>query len=251
MSHYSFKQGWTVSLGSLILIVLFVTLGNWQLHRADEKTTLMENRKQKTQEPPLHLTGNEPLTEAHRFRRVELDGLYDSDHQFLLDNQVYRQQAGYHALTPLGLDGSPSHILINRGWLPLGSNRDAVPDLTLHTRQVHITGIVDHFPAVGLKLKGGEIPTADWPAKVQRLEVEPLTARLGYPLLSYQVLLDESVPDGYLRDWKQPDLQPEKNKAYAFQWFLFAVLTAAVYLWRGFRPVRKTGINAPPNPSES
>ncbi|MGI9213318.1 MAG: hypothetical protein ACR2HF_12680, partial [Methylococcaceae bacterium] len=66
------------------------------------------------------------------------------------------------------------------------------------------------------------------------LEQKPLENRLGYSLQSYQILLDEPLADGYLRDWRTPDLAPEKNRGYALQWFLFALVTVIIYLWLGF-----------------
>lgn len=233
--NYSFKPSRLASLAVLILVLLFQALGAWQLRRADEKTALMQNRNLKTAEPALMIAPNEVLTEAHRFRRVVVTGHYDADHQILLDNQIHNQQAGYHVLTPLTLTDNSTHLLINRGWIPLGPNRNILPDVSPPQTSVRISGIVDRFPAVGFKLKGGEIPSEGWPTRVLRLEQGPLENRLGYPLMSYQILLDESLADGYLRDWRTPDLAPEKNRGYALQWFIFALVTVIIYLWHGFK----------------
>ncbi|MGI9213515.1 MAG: SURF1 family protein [Methylococcaceae bacterium] len=245
--NYSFKPSRLASLAVLILVVVFVVLGEWQLRRADEKTALMQSRHQKASEPALILGPNDLLTEAHRFRRVVLDGHYDADHQILLDNQIHNQQAGYHVLTPLTLVNSSTHLLINRGWIPLGSDRNILPDVLLQHTSVRISGIVDRFPTVGFKLKGGEIPSAGWPARVLRLEQKPLENRLGYSLQSYQILLDEPLTDGYLRDWRTPDLAPEKSQGYALQWFLFALMTVIIYLWLGFKsgPIHRSSDSSP------
>lgn len=235
MRNYSFKPGWFASLACLILSLSFAGLGCWQLQRADEKTVLMQMRIERMAAPPLPLSALTVLTGQDRFRRIEVTGLYDVDHPFLLDNQVYRQQAGYHVLLPLSIDNGSRHILINQGWIPAGPKRDTLPTLTKPVAAVTVTGILDHFPQPALKLSGGEIPTPGWPARLLRLEAPALTTRLGYPLSPYQVLLDETQADGYLRDWKPPDLAPEKNRGYALQWFLFALTTVIIYSWHGFK----------------
>lgn len=235
MGHYSFKPGRVTSLGGLILMVLFVNLGQWQLRRADEKTALMEVREQKSSEAPLQGSAIESLTEADRYRRIVLRGTYDTEHQFLLDNQIMDAQVGYQVLTPLKVEGRSAYVLVNRGWTPLGGSREIMPDVSIQQARVEFTGLIDRFPAVGLKLAGGEIPSPGWPARVQRLEVDALAKRLGYPLPSYQIILDESAPEGYRRDWTPPNLAPEKSRAYALQWFLFAALTFVLWLWHGFK----------------
>lgn len=239
MRHYSFKPGWAASFGCLVLTVLFVSLGQWQLRRADEKAAIMAAHASKTGEPAVVYTGQPPLTDAERFSHLALTGTWDTAHQFLLDNQIHQGQAGYHVLTPVTLNGGSVHILVNRGWIPLGPTRETLPDLTISHPQANITGRVERFPAVGMKLAGGEIPSAGWPARVQRLERGPLESRLGYTIDNWQILLDPAVSEGYARDWQQPDLAPDKSRAYALQWFLFALVAAGLYVWHGFRAGRR------------
>jgi len=238
MRKYNFKPGWLASLACLILSLSFTGLGRWQLQRAGEKTALMQMRVERMATPPLLLTAQTRLTAQDRFKRIEVKGHYDADHPLLLDNQVYRQQAGYHVLLPFSIDNGSRHILINQGWIPAGPKRDILPLLNRPTQTVTVTGLLDHFPRPGLKLPGGEIPTPGWPARLLRLETGPLESRLGYPLLSCQVLLDETRPEGYLRDWKPPELAPDKNRGYALQWFLFALTTVILYLRHGFKAGR-------------
>lgn len=229
-AHYSFNPGWTVSLGFLCIFTLFVGLGFWQLQRAEEKTTLMETRRQRALEPPILLDGRVPYSDDLRYRSVIVEGTYDSAHQFLLDNQIHEQKAGFHVLTPLQLRGGDAVLLINRGWIPAGPDRSRLPGVALDAATVRAAGTVDRFPGVGWRLAGAEIPSPGWPALVQVLAPEPLGKRLGHAVLPYQVLLDPAEPDGYARAWKENRLTPEKNRGYALQWFLFAATALALYL---------------------
>lgn len=235
MGDYSFKPGWAVSLGFVALVALFVSLGLWQLQRAEAKRALMADRAARLREAPVRLSRAATDPEALRYRRVEATGEYDAAHQFLLDNQLHQGQPGYWVLTPLRLpDGAA--VLVNRGWVPQGADRRQLPAVELHTTQVQVSGVVERFPRVGFRLAGAEIPAPGWPARVQVAEPGPLAERLGYPILPYQVLLNPAAGEGYVRDWTPPALGPEKNLGYAVQWFLFAAVATILYLWHGFKP---------------
>jgi surfeit locus 1 family protein len=240
LRHYSFKPGWIASLGCLLFVFLFISLGFWQLHRADEKKAFMNLQAQRAEEPPLALGDRESNMEEMRYRRVSAIGEYDVNHQFLLDNQIHGQTPGYHVLTPLRMMDSSLAILVNRGWIPVGSDRTQHPALTIQNTHVEIFGMADRFPRVGLILQGAEIPTPGWPAVIQIVDPERIGERLGYPVLPYQVLLDATSAEGYGRDWKPVDLAPEKNLGYALQWFLFAITAVVLYLWWGLKTSRPT-----------
>jgi surfeit locus 1 family protein len=235
MAAYRFKPALAATIAVLVLLPLFVSLGLWQLRRADEKKTLMQQREQRQHAPLLH-SNDHWAVEENRYRRVELSGEWDTEQQFLLDNQIFQQQAGYQVLTPLRIAGTQDAVLVNRGWVAVGQDRRRLPDVRVDKIPAQISGIIDHFPGVGFKLKGAEIPAPSWPAVVQVLDAERLSERLGYRVLPYQVLLPADAPGGYARDWQQASLNPEKNQGYALQWFSFATVLAGLYLWFGFKP---------------
>lgn len=240
MRDYSFKPGWKASLLFLAAFALFANLGVWQLHRAGEKEALMESREQRGRDAPVRLHGGEADADELRYRRVEVAGEYDPEHQFLVDNQVHDGQPGYRVLTPLRIAGSDTAVLVNRGWVPLGADRARKPEVGLAAREVHVNGVADHFPRVGFKLRGAEIPGPGWPSLVQVPEPALLAERLGYPVLPYQVLLDPAAPDGYVRSWREVPLDPGKNRGYALQWFLFATVAVVLYLRHGFKAGART-----------
>lgn len=228
-----FRPGWLPSVAVALLLPLFVSLGFWQLRRAEEKNALMAERERQPQQAVLQMTETW-ATPANRYRRVQLAGEWDMAHQFLLDNQLFKQQPGYQVLTPLRLaDGSA--VLVNRGWVPVGADRRRLPDVSLHSRHAEFIGMIDQFPGVGFRLQGAEIPAAGWPSRVQLLDAERLGERLGYRLPPYQVLLPAADAEAYARDWQFASLSPEKNQGYALQWFSFALVLAGLYVWHGVK----------------
>lgn len=232
MRNYSFKPSLRAGLLFGGLFPLFVSLGFWQLQRAEETSAINMLREARTREPRIRLGPEIPADlEAMRYRPVFAEGEYDTAHQFLLDNQLQGQVPGYHVLTPLRLAGSERAILVNRGWVPQGASRAALPDVvSAPSGRVRVRGSLDFLHRVGFRLKGAEIPAPGWPAVVQLPESGRLAERLGYPLLPYQVLLDPDAEGGYARSWHAVPLDPGKNRGYALQWFLFAAGAAFFFM---------------------
>lgn len=221
----------------LCLLPLLLALGNWQLGRSEEKRVLIEQEQEGVASVVLHFTAAiDEDVDALRYRRVEITGQYDPKHQFLLDNQISEGKAGYYVLTPFVVQGTEKAVLINRGWVPLNQNRLLLPDVPIHTLETTITGRINHFPGVGIKLAGAEIPGDGWPSLVQVVDREMLAKKLGYALFPFQVELDKNLADGFKREWRTATVMPpEQHIAYAVQWFGLALALTILFFWYSFK----------------
>jgi surfeit locus 1 family protein len=170
---------------------------------------------------------------------VQVRGHYDVAHQFLIDNQMQDGKPGYYVLTPFLIDSTNRAVLVNRGWLPLGAERSHLPDVEINTDVSEINGRINQFPAVGIKLKGAEIPTNGWPAVVQVVDSEVLAEKLAYGLYDFQIELDADANAGYKRQWKiSTIISPEKHLAYAVQWFGLALALTGLFIWISSRKLK-------------
>ena len=221
----------------LCLMVLLVSLGNWQLSRSREKAALLAQQEQSLRAPSIQLDLDRvDDIENLRYRTVEIKGRFDSRHQFLIDNQIRHGQPGYFVMTPLIPENSSRAVLVNRGWVALNDDRSVLPDVTLQEDQAVIEGRINKFPAIGLKLSGAEIPTDSWPAVVQVVDSRVLSEKLGYPLVTFQIELDKDSGEGYLREWMiATTIPPEKHVAYALQWFGLALALTVLFFWYSFK----------------
>ena len=114
----------------LCLLPLLLNLGVWQLNRADEKRALLQLQGRQQGAETLVLSSTPPdFSETLLYQPIKALGRYDSDRQFLLDNQVNKGKAGYFVLTPFRLREGNTAVLVNRGWIPLGKNRADLPDI--------------------------------------------------------------------------------------------------------------------------
>ena len=225
------------SLAYVCLLPVLLMLGMWQLDRSEQKRALLKLQEQAVATETLHLSADiDDKTDALRYRQVEVVGRYDVEHQFLIDNQISGGKAGYFVLTPLVLTGETKAVLVNRGWIPLNQDRSVLPDLQINRVQATITGRINHFPSVGIKLAGAEIPTAAWPSVVQVVDSDVLAEKLGYSLFQFQLELDKELPDGFKREWRTSTyMQPEQHTAYAIQWFALALTLTILFIWYSFK----------------
>ncbi len=219
----------------LFFLILLISLGFWQLGRADEKRALLAKEQQAGDEKVIKfLSINDAEdSEISRYRQIELIGQYDTEHQFLIDNQIVDGQVGYFVLTPFKLEGNNRVVLVNRGWVALNKNRSILPDVSIAGKQkINLIGRTNHFPSVGIRLSGAEIPTDGWPSVVQVVDVNVLSMRLSYPLFPFQIELDANMSDGYKRNWKMTSsvMPPEKHIAYAVQWFVLAITLTLMFI---------------------
>jgi surfeit locus 1 family protein len=69
--------------------------------------------------------------------------------------------------------------------------------------------------------------------------LQELQSLYGTTLLPRMVLLDESEPDGFVRDWTArysvTEFGPEKHIGYAVQWFGMALALLVIYIVLGLR----------------
>jgi surfeit locus 1 family protein len=76
-----------------------------------------------------------------------------------------------------------------------------------------------------------ETATEDsWPRRLVYPSAGELRELLDERLPDYQLLLDGSEPDGYLRAWRPYGLEPERHLAYAVQWYGLAAAAAGIWL---------------------
>lgn len=215
------------------VLALLLSLSSWQWHRADEKREFLQQQQQAGQQERVQLLDNvENTADSLRYRKVTVTGHYDGKQQFLVDNQISNGKAGYFVLTPFILQGSTKAVLVNRGWLLANQDRKILPDVDLKSSDtITITGRANHFPPVGIKLKGAEIPTDTQPSVVQVVDSSVLAHKLGYDLFDFQVELDAEAAYGFKREWQTISIMPpEQHIAYALQWLALAITWVVLFI---------------------
>jgi surfeit locus 1 family protein len=223
------------AVATLLMLALLVWAGLWQLDRAEEKRALAAEQAYRGAKSAIVLLPG-LLDDANharlRHRQSSALGQYRGDTQYLLDNRTHAHVAGYHVLTPFRLQGSNVHVLVNRGWLPVGPDRRRLPDLSVNPQQLTVQGMIVDPPAPGLALGASGYDEGGWPKVIQRVDFARIQEQLDSPLLPFMVRLSAASEHGYERDWKvQTGLSPQRHVGYAVQWFALAAALLALSVW--------------------
>ncbi len=230
IGSFQFRPGVVPSLVFLVLMVLLLSLANWQWHRAGEKQRLLEAREAHREAPPLMLDRELPEAVLDRFRPVRVRGHYLSDQQWLLDNRVYQRQAGYHVFS-LFRTTSGRQLLVNRGWVPVGHERKLLPELPLPSGEVILRGHLDRPESVGLVMGTPPLESLERRVVLQSLDVAALSAARGLGLIPLTLVLDEGQPGALQYDWTPVAVMgPERHLGYAVQWLALAVALLIIYV---------------------
>lgn len=231
VGRVDFRPSVFMTFVTVVLVAVLITLGLWQLGRAEEKRALQEQFEARTREQPVQLEVPGINVEDLEYRRVTVSGTYDRDHQFLLDNRTDKGIVGYHVLTPLVIDEGNVGVVINRGWVPLGEHRGVMPDLPTPECVSLIVGVVNLPPSETFLLGSAGYEASSWPRVVQAVELDEMEKQLGYRLLPFIVLLSPQHSHGFSRSWKPYyGLGPERHQGYAVQWFALAVTLLVIYV---------------------
>ena len=245
--------------GALLLAIIgtvFISLGNWQLDRADERRLIAQQIEQGRQSTPVRLGAGADTTVLKAWQAADVTGTWLAQWSVLLDNRNLDGKPGYWLATPLRL--SPDRaILVVRGWLPRPIGQfNPFPAITQATDQVAITGeiamrvpqlyelsdpqaLIFDMDAIAGQDRNQSTLDLDRVPERQNVSVDQLSNATGIPFLPV-VLLQTNTTDGQdlVRQWPTPSIDADTNIGYAMQWFSFAAIAfgaMCVLLWRVWR----------------
>lgn len=225
------QAGFWPSVATVLLLPLLTGLGVWQLDRAEQKTKLQAEYDRRQQEPAQRLRSVLETPSALHFRNVVARGHYEPDYQILLDNRVHQGKVGYYVLTPLRLEEGAVRVLVNRGWVALGSDRSVLPQIETPPGSVEVTGFATVPQTGGFRLGTARPAGAGWQPVWQYLDLGEYARLAPFPVQPVVMLLDPgNQPGGLLRHWARLDAGIATHQGYAFQWFSLAVALAAIYI---------------------
>lgn len=218
-------------LATLLVIAgtaVCIRLGIWQLERLEQRRAFNAQFEAARTQAPLDLNREQPQgIEELEWRHVNVTGEYDFDNQLAVRNQYYREQYGYHLLTPLHFDGHT--VLVDRGWIPAEGN--AAPadwrkydepgmvsvsgQLRLGRGKPAIGGVADRLPGDGSALMV-------W----NNADLALIARQMPYPILPVYVQPDPDPNDAKPPIPFQPavELTEGSHFGYALQWFTFATI---------------------------
>ncbi len=236
------------TLVTFTLLILLLSLGFWQLDRADQKLKL-EQQKQRdgaSEESPLQLSSVTLVDSAWHYRKVTITGTFDVQHQWLLDNRHYQGRVGFHVLTLLQAQGQT--LLVNRGWIPLGSDRSQLPIIDVTSEESTVSGVLTPIGEQQMLLGDAGYESSQWPKIIQLLEIDQMSVQTNSNLVPAMLQLSSQNIACYTCDWSTPQsgMTVDKHRGYAVQWFALALALTCIYfimLFRNFTDAKTKVVN--------
>lgn len=248
------KTRWWLAIGLLFaLAAAFVSLGNWQMNRAQERRVIAETINTGQDATIVTLSTHSTIAGLLPWQPATVTGTWRPELSFLLDNRNLEGNPGLWLATPLELE--PDRLLlVLRGWVarPI-AQYNALPSIAEPSGPVDIEGeVATHIPrlyslgkeapmqfigtaALGVDERTTTLPLKDLPRR-QNVSITELSEDSGRSFLPFVLLQTSAVTDDLLvRQWPKPSIDADKNVGYALQWFGFAgiaLVAIGVLLWR-------------------
>jgi surfeit locus 1 family protein len=228
---FQFKPTLIPLLVTSAVLYGLISLGQWQLDRAEYKEKIENMIAERVQLAPVDIGLIPNDSQQQQYLPVFLNGVYDSSRHLLLDNRVFNRQVGYNVYTPLQLANGGA-ILVDRGWLALGRDRQTLPAIKTDNKGYYLEGILLDPPttnALGTDIKENY---KNWPAVVQGIKLKEIEQHLGYKLQAKVLVLFEHSQSGFHRQ-ETPikiNMSSDRHIGYAVTWFLCAFVLLIIFI---------------------
>ena len=220
------KKLWVrwVALTLLVIVLglVMVRLGEWQLHRLSGRREANEIIRTNENKRPVEwstLMGQHPVTAQEQWRPATITGTFDTAHELQVRYRSNGDDEGSEVVTPI-VTKDGQRVLIDRGFLKRSSatgDNQALPPAPSGT--VTITG----------RVKGNEHgkPTATDPVrgKVRLINSDAIGKAQGITYVNGYITATSMAPaQRGLVPLELPELDDGPHLSYAIQWFCFTAI---------------------------
>jgi surfeit locus 1 family protein len=230
------SRGILGSIAVLVVIVVCIRLGFWQLDRREERRARNTALIERGDAPPVRLDPELRDTAGLRYRLASAEGHWDGERSIVLPGRSYRGSPGAYVLTPLVLEGGRAAVLVNRGWAPAADAASVDTTLFDVAGRDTVGGLLVGFPGQEASLAGRTSERAQArPGAFRRvwfaIDEAALRAQFPYALLpiTLQPLPAPEAPRLPAR-LERPALEEGPHLGYAIQWFSFALIALLGWL---------------------
>jgi surfeit locus 1 family protein len=228
------RPPWWALLLTAAGALLFIRLGVWQLHRADFKEALLRRYAASASAPLQDFAEVAARPPADGFPRVRVRGRYLAGRTYLLDNPRHDDRGGVEVFAPFVVHDQPrTLLLVDLGFLTGNGTRQQPYLPPLPDTEVILQGLYVPPPPTGFEMGGDALARqSQWPKESIFLDPAEVARDLGQPLFPRVLALDADPASVYVRvhTLDLSSMPPARHRAYAFQWFSFALAAVVILL---------------------
>ena len=219
-------SNWTASLTFLLLLLLVLSLGVWQIDRGYNKKEL-ENTFLERQSQPVKEIKYNAFLESDLYRNVVLEGKY-LEKIFFLDNRIHNGKPGLKVFSPFETTNN-NLVLVSRGWIEL-EDRSKLPTINTTKNVLKLQGVL-RPESQDFVLENEEMNNKNNPILLQTVNLSELSNFLGKPLSPYILELSELSESAFVKTWQPINLSSFRHFGYAVQWFGLAIVLIVGYVF--------------------
>ncbi len=219
-------SNWKASLTFLLLLLLVLSLGVWQIDRGYNKKELENTFLERQSQPVKEIKYNEFL-ESDLYRNVVLEGKY-LEKIFFLDNRIHNGKLGLKVFSPFETTNN-NLVLVSRGWIEL-EDRSKLPTVNTTKNVLKLQGVL-RPESQDFVLENEEMNNKNNPILLQTVNLSELSNFLGKPLSPYILELSELSESAFVKTWQPINLSSFRHFGYAVQWFGLAVVLIVGYVF--------------------
>ena len=231
---------WRTTLATALLLPTLLSLGFWQLDRADEKAALIDRLEARRVLPAITPQSAIRLPDDERAdRQVVMGARFTPNHYVLLDNRLRGGKFGYEVVAFAEVDQLA--VALNLGWIRGDPSRKTLPDIALPSGVQTVSGRLYQPSGEAFMLGENQLP-AQLPGVVQQLTLsawqDELQSQLDQPIFPLEIRVDELASVAFDATWAIVNQTPAKHQGYAVQWFTMAAALGLAFIFRSTNLLR-------------
>lgn len=224
--QFKFTINWKLTIACVLMFPILLSLGFWQLDRANKKQTILDEWHAQQAIAPVEI---EKLNVQQQGpQSVSVKGRFDGERYWLLENKFYNGVLGYQVVMAFRTAGGEL-LAVNRGWVKADAYRDTLPEFTTPENETQIQGYLSQ-PSDFKLLSDTDVDSDTWPIRLLELNFDLLGTQYGETFFPAVLRINEVSPAALLVNWQPVNMLPQKHKAYAVQWFFMAIVLAVLWL---------------------
>ena len=210
------KHKFLFSVFVIFFILVFISLGSWQIIRLNWKNNLILEIETSLKNPPVELSE----LNLSNYLKIKTSGSIDFEKQIYLYNLNESGTPGFEVINPLIIDSK--NYLINRGWIPFEKkNSDEIYDFD----ESNIVGTLKSQGRKNVFKPDNDIEENYWFS----LDRDDILEFTGKKFSNYIIYLDGNYQSP--KPKKITANISNNHKKYAITWFSLAISILLLYLY--------------------
>lgn len=216
-----------------------MTLGQWQLQRAEYKKNRQLQLDQAAQVQASQLTAeylNGQAEESYLDKPILISGSLNLDYIWFVENKIMNHQLGVDCIVAIKLEDNlakrstkTEYVLVNLGWLPVDKNR--MPLLSKQDLPLNVNQLSARITKPNHNLfMSGQVHQRLGSKFIQQVNLQTISKQAKINLLPILAVVDKKSSLAFQPNWQPIVMPAQKHYGYAVQWFGLALVLCIIII---------------------